>query len=145
MKKETQKTGTVETVKGTAKELNLDFVRMCQRKNKAMEYIASVEQKREGKRQRKIQIIERITNVICLFIIVTGMLFAFAKGSAKQNSIYSMQGSLQGTHVVLDNGIGHNVDESYANYTSEPMRVTVILNDNGTVEADDDIILDIRW
>lgn len=56
---------------------------------------------------------------------------------------YSMRGELQGNHVVLENGKPVEVPEEYANYTSEAKEVTVVLNNNGTEDSEDDTVLDI--
>ena len=150
MAETTKQVATKKTTQG--KEIKLDFIRMCQERNeiykredKAREYCAKVSRRKEKKRQAMENI---ITNVVCIVIIVVGLSlglsFVNAKGSEKQSSIYTMQGELQGNHVVLSDGNAHEVDKEYANYTSEPMQVTVTLNDNGTEDAEDDIILDIR-
>ena len=145
-------TKQLATKKTQGKELKLDFIRMCQERNerfkreeKAREYCAKVSRRKEKKRQAMENI---ITNVVCIVIIVVGLSLGLSlvnvKGSAKQSSIYTMQGELQGNHVVLSDGNAHEVSKEYANYTSEPRKVTVVLNDNGTEEVTDDIILDIR-
>ena len=137
-----------ETVKEQAKEIKLDFWKAIQerrevalRENNAREYIRKVNRRKEQKRQAREN---AITNVVCIFIILVGLLFACAKGSATQSSIYAMQGELQGNHVVLEDGNAHEVSKEYANYTSESKQVTVVLNDNGTEDVTDDIIIDIR-
>lgn len=143
-----------QAVMETAKEIKLDFVRMCQKRNaiykreeRAMEYCEEVRRQREHKKGM-------IANAICVGIILVCFVIMIINANnhrtesdtqwKPQSSTYIMHGELQGNHVVLEDGNVHEVDKTNANYTREPMQVTVTLNDNGTDEVDDDIILDIR-
>ena len=116
-----------------------------ERESNAREYIRKVNRRKAQKRQAKENL---VTNVVCVIILILGISVGLsvvsAKGSSRQSSIYTMQGELQGNHIVLSDGNAHEVGKEYANYTSEPKQVTVTLNDNGTEEVTDDIILDIR-
>ena len=165
-KKATTKKTTKPKVKATTKptkEIKLEFVKMVQEKNamhkreeKANEYIAQCKAKRARKRKIKKDIL--YYSCVCLIAIVLAIAVKgkSTSGSTTQSkedlvpineydgSVYFMRGELQGNHVVLEDGNIHEVDKADANYTSEPMQVTVTLNDNGTEDVDDDIIVNIK-
>lgn len=151
----TKKTTTKPKAKPTTKpkkELKLEFIKMCQEKNalhkreeRAREYCRQVQRRRDKRVEKICKAIETIALVLTVVIIAAIVIKGKGNVEAETKSnVYIMQGELQGNHVVLSNGNVHEVDKSDANYTSEPMQVTVRLNDNGTANLDDDIILDIR-
>ena len=161
-KKATTKKTTKPKVKATTKptkEIKLEFVKMVQEKNamhkreeKANEYIAQCKAKRANKKDILYY------SCVCLVAIVLAIAIKgkSTSGSTTQSkedlvpikeydgSVYFMRGELQGNHVVLEDGNIHEVDKADANYTSEAMQVTVTLNDNGTEDVDDDIIINIQ-
>lgn len=129
-----------------------------EREEPARKYIA--DKIRQGEER-----MESIKNVLCvLFIIIVGIVFLLIIGNKSRSeinsttpskdelvsikeydgSVYFMRGELQGNHVVLEDGNIHEVDKSNANYSSEPIYVTVTLNDNGTEDVTDDIVINIR-
>ena len=158
MAETTKQVATKKTPQGKAKEtkeIKLDFLMMCRRRaeiykreEKAREYISQCRKKEREKYKIISEVIigvAAIMLVVCMAIKVSN-----AEASEKRSEpqvktqTYTMQGELQGNHVVLEDGNIHEVGKEYANYTSEAMQVTVRLNDNGTANLDDDIILDIR-
>ncbi len=130
---------TQAKVETETKEIKVDLIRLCQEKNAIA----------EEKRQRE-QKMESVANAICIGIILVFIVMMLVNAnhrkmeSETQGNTYTMGGELQGNCVVLEDGNIHEVDKKYANYTSESRKVIVILNDNGTEDVTDDIILDIR-
>lgn len=148
-----------KTVATEQKEIKLDFIRMCQERNerfkreeKAKEYIEEVNRRREQRFEKIRTVVCTSMFVVTAIIIVLIMLAIPSENTQSEQKlesiediegrIYFMQGELQGNHVVLEDGNVHEVDN--ANYTSEPMQVTVSLNDNGTEETKDDVVINIR-
>ena len=149
--KQTEKTvKKVEKPTKQEKEIKLEFVKMCQERNalhkreeRAREYCEQV-QRRRNKRITKIcKTIETVA-IVLTFVIVAFVIIKGRVAAETQGNTYTIQGELQGNHVVLSDGNVHEVDKANANYSSEPKQVTVTLNDNGTEDVDDDIILNIQ-
>lgn len=149
----TKKTTTKPKAKPTTKpkkELKLEFVRMCQEKNalhkreeRAREYCRQIQRRRDKRVEKICKAIETIA-IVLTFVIVAAIVIK-GKGNVEaetKSNVYTMQGELQGNCVVLSDGNVHEVDRAYK--SCESMSVMVRLNDNGTEDVTDDIILDIR-
>ena len=149
-KKSTKKTTNETEVKQT--EIKLDFVKLCQEKNarhkreeKAKEYSELVKRSREQRKRKIFKAMETVV-IVLTFVIVAAIVIQDKSNveAETQGNTYTMQGELQGNHVVLEDGNCHEVSKEYANYTSKTKEVTVTLNDNGTEEVKDDVVVDIR-
>lgn len=133
------------------KEIKLEFVKMVQERNamykreeRAREYCKEVNRRREQKFEKIREIVTTSAFVITAILVMILIISIPSKTTQTKGDTYVMTGELQGNHVVLEDGNIHEVDKSDANYTNEAMQVTVTLNDNGTENIDDDIIIDIR-
>ena len=138
------------------KEIKTDFCKainerrnLAVREEKANKYIAKCKQRKRAKAKRKERIKETIVLTLLYTILglalvckLSGVVISNANENTEQHT-YSMQGELQGNCVVLEDGNCHEVDNTYANYTSEAKTVTVVLNNNGTENAEDDTIVNI--
>ena len=118
------------------------------REERALRYRELCKRKRIAKKKRKAKIKEII--VLTLLWTLLGLALVckwsgviISNANAKDHYVYSMKGELQGNCVVLENKLCHEVDETYANYTSKAKSVTVVLDNNGTEEKEDDKILNI--
>lgn len=138
------------------KELQLNFIKIVQEKHqtytkeqRAREYCEKVIRRKEQKFEKIREIVTTSAFIITAFLLLF-LLFSISNIKSSSTKIrdnsktYTMQGELQGNHVVLSDGNMHEVDKANANYTSEPMQVTITLNDNGTEDMLDDVIIDIR-
>lgn len=138
------------------KELQLNFIKIVQEKHqtytkeqRAREYCEKVIRRKEQKFEKIREIVTTSAFIITAFLLLF-LLFSISNIKSSSTKIrdnsktYTMQGELQGNHVVLSDGNMHEVDKANANYTSEPMQVTVTLNDNGTEDMLDDVIIDIQ-
>lgn len=150
------KTNTTKNAKQTVqKEIKTDFCKpIAERRNLAIrqqaaeEYIAKCKRKRIAKANQKAKIKENIVLSILFLALIGAIVIKFSDITSNANantehSTYLMEGELQGKHVVFSYEMKHEVSEEYANYTSEPIDVTVVLDDNGTEDVTDDKILDI--
>lgn len=139
------------------KEIKTDFIKAVNERNSFVTWEAKKKAysdrrllNRKAKQKRKARI-EKIKVVIftILFTIIGLLLVYGCSGIIISNAneidqyVYSMQGELQGNCVVLEDGHCHEVDRTYANYTSKAKSVTVVLDNNGTEDVEDDIILNI--
>lgn len=137
------------------KEIKTDFCKpIAERRNLAIreqvaqEYVNKCKRKRIAKAKRKAKIKENIVLGILYLALIGAIVIKFSDITSNANantehSTYTMQGELQGKHVVFSYEMEHEVSEEYANYTSEPIDVTIVLDDNGTEDVTDDKILDI--
>lgn len=126
-------------------EIKTDLIQIVNSKHIVEKYNAN-NSIRERKRKAKIKQKIKELIVFLVFCIVLFIVFVFAftsKATAQAPCVYSMRGELQGNAVVLEDGNIHEVDEVYANYSSQAWNVTVVLNDNGTDDPTDDVVLNI--
>ena len=109
----------------------------------AKNYIDECELKKQRRKEKIYNILERIGLSSMYILLIVLFVVKFANGNANENYTYSMQGNLQGNCVVLEDGNVHKVSKEFANYTSESMTVTVVLDNNGTEDRTDDKIINI--
>ena len=144
------------TIKSEVKEIKTDFVpyirmrnELAKRDERAKKYSDRCERKRIAKAKRKQKIKENVALFFVYAFLIAVAVVKFGNvtnANSTENTehyTYSMQGELQGNCVVLSDGNCHEVDETDANYTSEPKKVEVVLDNNGTEDKTDDIILNI--
>lgn len=110
----------------------------------AKNYIDKCELKKQKRKEKIYDILEKIGLSSMYIILIVLFVIKFVNGNANgEHYTYSMQGSLQGNCVVLEDGTPKEVPQKFANYTSEPLTVTVVLDNNGTEDKSDDIVFDV--